>query len=533
MSQPSIAIVKTWLKECDAHARCSAVHIVRSGWPSRLLSIGSAQQPLLCLIVPSPESDQPYVALSYCWGLKRQTTLLSSNKDAFSQSIMETELPQTIKDTLYVARSLGFSYVWVDALCIIQDDVGDWETEAAKMGQIYQNASLTLCASRASTVYEGFLGPREPLVVYCGTITQSDQPEARVLLSCRGAKRSAMDQVEGEPVTARGWCLQERLMSRRIVYYSDHQMMWQCVQGAKQETGWDVTVVQKHMYDFASGLRRSVDDTWRPECSVDTMWTDVVEEYSDRTLSRVTDRLPAMSGLALQFKNVSANLQNRASHASTAGLDEDTYLAGHWLSALPYSLLWWPAGPGREIGYSTRARPSWSWIAVQCKVQFTEPTGYSNVAHVIDHHVRLSGSGTNPHGDVDECWLVLSAPVYWISLAAITNMKRTDAVGSFVSEEVVPAVFAGKDIAFIAPDTALDRALLSVLIDPHYIPERDDVGLLVLIRRLRFDFDAASLEGILIARSDDAPDTYTRAGLFTGLPNIAHEASTFSTIKLV
>lgn len=108
-----------------------------------------------------------YVALSYCWGSNVPFTTTSANLQEHRREngITFAQLPETLQDAVLMVRYLGLSYLWVDCLCIIQDDLVDWENEAAQMADVYSNAFLTLAAMRASHCDEGFLGlrtPREP-----------------------------------------------------------------------------------------------------------------------------------------------------------------------------------------------------------------------------------------------------------------------------------------------------------------------------------------------------------------------------------
>ena len=117
----------------------------------------------------------------------------------------EALLRETYQDAIGLSRAIGFSYLWIDAFCIVQEDVEDWNIESAKMGGIYGNAALTLCASNASRVSEGFLKDRDPAAIRWGSfrvgetiknIYLSERPEFQSILSV---------SLVGEPLTQRGW----------------------------------------------------------------------------------------------------------------------------------------------------------------------------------------------------------------------------------------------------------------------------------------------------------------------------------------
>jgi hypothetical protein len=112
------------------------------------------------LVETSTEHKQQYVALSYCWG---QSLPFITTRRSLQQQLHEIrfeQLPKTLQDSLMLARYLDFDYIWIDCLCIIQDDQEDWNREAACMADIYSNAALTIAASRAQDCTEGFLSVR-------------------------------------------------------------------------------------------------------------------------------------------------------------------------------------------------------------------------------------------------------------------------------------------------------------------------------------------------------------------------------------
>lgn len=130
--------------------------------PTRLLDLGESDTDEVRLIeTRDGHCVSSYVALSYCWGpadaartqLKTESHTLQKRKHGIPNQIMSRVMQDAIKTT----RLLSLRYLWIDALCIVQDDNDDWEKEAASMGQVYSNAALTLCALSSSSCHEGFL----------------------------------------------------------------------------------------------------------------------------------------------------------------------------------------------------------------------------------------------------------------------------------------------------------------------------------------------------------------------------------------
>lgn len=101
--------------------------------PTRLVDVGYGMEtPHVKLRLSSDLApDTQYLTLSHCWGTKKFTTLQQGNLEAFCSEVPEHALSKTFKDAIKVARELRFRYLWIDSLCITQDDRGDWHREAS------------------------------------------------------------------------------------------------------------------------------------------------------------------------------------------------------------------------------------------------------------------------------------------------------------------------------------------------------------------------------------------------------------------
>jgi len=138
--------MKSWLRYCmyNGHSKCLPA---QTGTPTRLLFVDESE---IILIHTSTIANQPlYFTLSHCWGTIDILKLTRENIDDMQREIRETELCQTFRDAINVTRMLGFSYIWIDSLCIIQDDVEDWRKEASRMSDVYGGSTLNLAASGA------------------------------------------------------------------------------------------------------------------------------------------------------------------------------------------------------------------------------------------------------------------------------------------------------------------------------------------------------------------------------------------------
>ena len=148
----SLPLCKVWLQECyKSHNGCAP-----SGardLPTRLIYIAEIT-PRLCL---SGELDKSirYATLSHCWGLVKFPDLTTGSFGAFCQSIPSQALSKTFRDAIYIARYLGFSYLWIDSLCIFQDSEEDWARESSSMAKVYGGADLNIAASSARDGRDG------------------------------------------------------------------------------------------------------------------------------------------------------------------------------------------------------------------------------------------------------------------------------------------------------------------------------------------------------------------------------------------
>jgi hypothetical protein len=148
-SDANFELSKLWLYECVSfHPLCASPRV--SPLPTRLVDIGdvtSSRHPFLT--IPAAGEKGRYAALSYCWGSSQNEILTTANLKDRMERIPLSSLSKTIQDAAEITRRLGLQYLWVDALCIIQDSVEDWQKESAVMGNVYQNSFVTIQASGA------------------------------------------------------------------------------------------------------------------------------------------------------------------------------------------------------------------------------------------------------------------------------------------------------------------------------------------------------------------------------------------------
>ncbi|KAK1445457.1 TOL [Colletotrichum cuscutae] len=278
-SQAHIAALSTWIRVCDDTHDCSPASDT-TFLPTRVIDVGSEGAEscrLLCADRGQTNSGR-YLALSHRWGAPdqhRKFCTLKENLESFKEEIKLTELPRTFQDAVNVTRSLDIGYLWIDSLCIIQDDPEDWKTESLLMEQVYSSAYATLAASCASGTEDGFLKPRPRR--HCVTLT-SDRGSYYI---CDSIDDFGRDVEQGE-LNKRAWILQERALSRRTIYFSEKQTYWECGRGSES------------LVPGRFGL--STIDTYVRGMKIE-LYQDLYQKYSGLALSSIGDRPVAIRGL--------------------------------------------------------------------------------------------------------------------------------------------------------------------------------------------------------------------------------------------
>ncbi|KAI1739748.1 hypothetical protein F4680DRAFT_448744 [Xylaria scruposa] len=292
-SSQEFHILREWIRLCDETHVCMRAQKFEtraSKLPTRVIYVGKAGDPSLRLVQPSPDLTDKYVALSHCWGRVNRDSdshLKNGNIKEFMNAISFKKLPKTFRDAIKVTRALGICYLWIDSLCIIQDDEYDWEVESGNMENMYSSAYITIAASSAESSLMGFIHER-PARAYAKLIT-ADSP-----LYIAEAIDDFQADVEGGVLNTRAWVLQERALSRRTVHFTSSQIYWECGKGIHCETLAQLrNPVSQFLgdHDFPNlGLQYFKDERIQ-------LIQYLYMRYSELNLTNDTDRPAAISGL--------------------------------------------------------------------------------------------------------------------------------------------------------------------------------------------------------------------------------------------
>lgn len=315
-------------------------------------------------------------------------------------------MPRTYRDAVLLTRAVGIQYIWIDSLCIVQDDKEDWEKESTTMARIYRNACFTLCAL-VDSCDDGFLH-REPSarIPFRSFVNDSihgmysfrETWQRWVPGTYYGLK---IDFLESDLIvakwTTRGWTLQEELFSFRLLQCSKRMIYYNCNEKFCSEDEFYQDGNWRD--DFLTTLERFPHDFFP--------WYSTVREYCHRLLTYEEDRLPAVSALAAVFDE------------ETGG----TYIAGLWAQDIPNGLFWEKPCPDSNfydladfINHLANTplyiTLSWSWASQNERVGWArgKREGVAE-CEVIEAHSEVDG--LNPHGRIRKAHLVVSGRISW------------------------------------------------------------------------------------------------------------------------
>ena len=347
--------IKGWLNTCSNTHSQDCNGLGSSILPKRLIFFNDNPSTEHLVTVDELKERPQYVALSYCWGREQNFKTEAHNLREMEQCIPYDQLPKTLRDVFLMVRKLGFRYLWIDALCILQDPTGDeWRTEAGKMGDAYANASLVISATASPSVHYGlFADMREDY-------TDEQKTEFhRIMRTCRTMTQSEWHGPikDTHPLLCRAWAFQERLLARRTVHFTNMELIWECMGDRWCECS------DESLTGGLTGKINNLNCALR-ECRVDPdpakarlMWRECVKSFSKRDLTMLNDRLFAIAGIASYIRGADPTAYHNQYHY------------GLWKDFLPWDLLWY-CDQTSSLREAKSRGPSYSWSSVDCGVEW-------------------------------------------------------------------------------------------------------------------------------------------------------------------
>ena len=348
-----------------------------------------------------------YLCLSYCWGnITNALTSTTSNISERKKEIPWVLLPKTFQDAISFTRRLGQRYIWIDSLCILQNDPEDWEREASQMAPIYQNSFLTLAATSSADTMGGCFSTKDdeykaqkltvniddtPCTIYCrDTIPHFTGPDVEL-------NRGILHPIQEHfLLLTRAWIYQERLLSPRVVHLGAQELIWECMERYNCEcqlwTSYDPNYLKiRYRNDLNAG-------------NIFRAWKHMVAEYTKLGLSFPSDRLPAMAGIA---KDIRSSI-------------ESSYLAGLWEDHLVEGLLW--TVPKDWQNHKRRApkgrTPTWSWSSAEVPIVYPPDGLLPGIPH---EYAKIEGVH---HADDDDDYMGKSSAVIVVTSPVVSARLR-------------------------------------------------------------------------------------------------------------
>lgn len=348
--------------------------------------------------------------MCHCWGNHDHIRTIKYTIQKHQDGIAWGALSKTFQEAIAITRRLGYRYLWIDSLCIIQDDEEDCLRESAAMFDIYQGSALTIAATRASDGSGGcFARSPQEYRGYSVRGSWENEDEPRVFFR-KIINHKAYDDLgkaamwgaspwSSHPLLSRAWALQERLLAPRVLYYGPIELLWSCHSLTDCECHADIE------RRGALKLHSQLSDGRQTHLETISTWHTTVKAYTKLDLTFNSDKLAAIGGLARR----------------QLPLRNGRYLAGVWEDSLLEDLCWTSLNepqPDRTRG------PTWSWVSVNGWVWFTELSQPRCVVNEVVLHTPLKDIFTRFTGG----YITVSGPVVSVTVHydLPTNTDRFD-----------------------------------------------------------------------------------------------------------
>jgi hypothetical protein len=494
------SLARQWLSDCFHHRECQIVHRYEGSLhASRLVHIGQK-----CKIVETknlPPTTQ-YTTLSHRWAAEEMFCLLTTNIQSLQESLPEQRLPPTFVDAFKITKDLNVEYIWIDSLCILQDSQDDWARESAKMGDIYANGECNISAAGGGRdgllrTRDTFSRPRDIEI----RLHEHDKAPVTCVLS-KLAVDLWLDEVEHSSLNRRGWVLQERLLSRRILHFGKGQLFWEC----QRRIACESFPEQLHLPQDLRPLRmHELSHETDPEPASETfrIWRDIVRKYSLCLLTRSEDKLVALAGIA-------------SSYLSVLGASHTGYVAGLWEADIISQLLWHRVHDCHGRRPQQYRAPSFSWASLDGPVSWFEDNPLikewsRTYATFINHEVTPVDN--NKFGQLASGYIRLKGGLY--RARSVERPSELATGESFTSlTQTVSVLHAGPGIQKMIP-TELN---ITPDVNSLAISGLGPTFYLLMIGEFKASPQCANAEGfrvgLVLERTSGPRGQYRRQGLF-------------------
>lgn len=552
-------IAKMWLENCDRCHNCnvfSTESTSDSEWyPKRLIDVENAAFPRLCETQSERPYNSCYATLSHCWGSNSDfITLSTKNLAEFCAGIAIDTLPKSFRDAVIICKHLGLRYLWIDSLCILQDSHSDWLLHTVEMSSVYQHCYLNLSFDVAADPGQGAFTCRNTDVLQdCYAFStvpgdlrlatsdttdsaSSDNDSTGDILddtsdiSCTGklsdtgspgetgsiqedsTKKTSdamrclvfapeLDYTSATwdlPLSRRGWVVQERLLSPRVLRFTNDRIRWECDNENCLHEG-----LPYGLPDTGESFDQHFQETFdcfperypeRSKWGHFDHWANIIRMYSERLLTYPgKDKLVALAAVAQRF----------------AAVFGEEYYAGHFREIMPFDLSWKVLRRHSDQDSSTKRYPTWSWTSVDAEVSnFSVWCGLRQPLVVVEGVSIDLDDSSYTYGPVNGGQLILRGLVVKFELRACQDF---------------PPEYGGDDIRMVHLQEAIGcekcsaQTCLQVAMDTPEKEALKETFLMPLVERTTSRKSRRAVMGIILSRQTNG--FYTRVGYWDSDPD--------------
>ncbi|KAH7357417.1 hypothetical protein BKA66DRAFT_473227 [Pyrenochaeta sp. MPI-SDFR-AT-0127] len=389
---------QSWVEACASHPKCketvsgsTSIDSYHSPLPTRVIEVVQEGGRTRLYLRQTEGLHGAYITLTHRWNEfmgQCITTTLNLEQRLLGSDF--GSLPQLFLDAFEIVEKMNIKYIWIDSICIIQegDNYVDWKREAPKMAQYYQFSIFTLAGTAEDMTgglkrhyAEGAIPwaswlAQLPYRDKTGTVTGDFYAYTRRV----PLVDEYMQQVRSSILFRRGWILQEWLLSKRLLWYTPHGLFYECQQElprchdqSQLTFGRANPELRAHLELKASFHHSNKDIT--------TFWYHALEVYSGQHLTKPTDRILAVAGLAKEVSPILANPKRLPS----MGQDDqnEVYVAGLWLRDIHHGLLWEQDHSANTLIGRVNEAPSWSWASLMTLVKWPEKSADTKPAFSV------------------------------------------------------------------------------------------------------------------------------------------------------
>ena len=420
------------------------------------------------------------------------------------------ELPLTFQHAITITRKLGYQYLWIDSLCIIQDSTEDWNIESLEMKRVYQMSALTIGAAQGTDSHAGCFVKRQPLAHFPCRIAQLSTGFLMTPFDREMPGKSLPHACTGAPLFDRCWVLQERMLSPRTLYYGPKGLHWECNEcyaneiyprGCSSASFRDLEVVsglgihteasdqRLKLKMITLGPMTTLIDVFEETTYIRNfyrVWDHLLVSYTKMKLTFPSDNLKALSGLISLIEQ-------------STGL---TSVSGHWKEFLPFDLLWSNASPDHCSKAPLYA--SWSWASmrgmrwgIECRLVDLDILSRPFQLHT--RFISYESEARNPSSVRETGTLVLRGPL--LKDILIPNDSEHPSPGPPFQQRLLSGSLPK---GVLCPDIVLEDSMeIYCLIILNFVSKPS---------RLFSSFQIYA--GLLLRRKSDDGDTFERIGYF-------------------